>query len=554
MGDVARFSSSRTGTLALLAAFGAFTVAPSSAHARGLLSPLAGRFVQTSAEEVATTFGSSQTTTWTRLEVSSGGFVWLVPMAPGARADFASDAWLAALDASSAARVTPPTAPAPCNALGGAEVETTVAHGTRLSPSDARLLFGDADLASYGSDLDLDAETQAAAHAVFVSGSSLLALRFAPATGPVRTPTIRITTPSAEGGVVGTTVGTGVHSMFTTVYAIGPGPAAFGGPPVVLGAGALPEITWGALGSNYPTIRFNALLGAGAGRFLVESASHRGLYVTRPDQALQIPSVAESYFGRDACNTQAQSLTTSSARVSRTCAPGSLGWFGELLCDETVQPGETNAHTLRCGGDDYALALSGTAPSALSVTRAVTTGDSAAEIVLGGSESSTVIPSFEYDLACRNAGAAPGSVGGYGGASAGTGGGSGDLGSGSSDPSVGVGVIVDPGPSDACSGDTSSDSSSSSDSCDGTSTDSSDSSSSDSCSSDSGSSSGDGCSGDSGGGGGDACAGGGGGGGGGDCSAARRGHGKKSPFSRLVFVAVAALLVWRRRSRPSQTS
>lgn len=518
------------------------TAAANGASARGLLSPVKDTRVQVSAEEFATTFGSDVTTSWTRLEASSGGFVWLLPLPSGARADFASDAWFAALDSASAARVVAPPVPAPCNALGSPEVATTTAHGSRLAPSDARILFSDADLAAYGADLELDGETTTAAHAAFASGSVLLALRFDAAQGPVRTPTIRVTWPNAADGSTGTTVGAGVHPAFTTVYGIGPGPAAFGGAPVVLGAQAPVEITWGALGSDYPTVRWNALVGAGEGRFLVESATHRGLFVAHPDQGLLVPSVAESYFGVDACGTAAKTLTTSSARVSRTCPTGALAWFGDTTCDETVRAGETDAHDLRCGGDDFALALANATPAALAVTRAVTTGDVAAPVVMGGTEQSTVVASTGFDLACRTAGAGPGSVGGFGGANAGAGGGGGTGGTDSTDPGVDVGVAVDSS-GDSCGG--SSSDGSSGDSCDSSSGDSS---SSDGCSGDSGGGSGgDSCSGS--GGGGDAGGGCSGGGGGGDCSAARHAHGKRSPFSRVALGAVALLFVWRRRSR-----
>jgi hypothetical protein len=338
------------------------------------------------------------------------------------------------------------------------------------------------------------------------------------------------------------------------VYGIGPGPAAFGGAPVLLGGPVPPEITWGARGSDYATVRWNALVGAGDGRFLIESASHRGLFVARPDQGLSIPSVAASYFGADSCSQLAPQLVTSSARVSRTCAAGTLAWFGGSSCDEGVHAGETDAHTLRCGGDDFALALSDATPAALAVTRAVTTGDTRANVVVSGLEQSAVIASTEYDLACRTAGESAGSVGGFGGANAGAAGGGGSGDSGSTDPvgpAVNVGVMVDTsgdgcggGPSDGSDSDGSD---SSGDSC-GSSGDGSDSSG-DSCGSDTSSSGGDGCSGDTGGGGGgEGCSGGGGGSaGGGDCSAARRGHGKKSPVSRVALGAVALLFLLRRR-------
>ncbi len=538
--------SARAG--AALLAIASFTVGADRAEARGLLSPLKDTRVQVTGEEVATTFGADQTTSWTRLDASSGGFVWLIPLPPGARADLGSDAWLGALDVAYAARIVPPAAPAPCNALGTAEVSTTAAHGARLSPSDARILFGDADLATYGSDLELDGETITAAHSAFLAGSALLALRFGATQGPVRTPTVRVTWPSAANGSPSTSVGAGVHPSFSTVYAIGPGPAAFGGAPVLLGAVAPPEITWGARGSNYPTVRWNALVGVGEGRFLIESASHRGLFVARADQSLTIPSVAGSYFGPDTCGLASQLLAASNARVSHTCAAGALAWFGGASCDEGVLAGETDAHTLRCGGDDFALALSNATPAALAVTRAVTTGDSTANVVLGGAEQSTVVASLEYDLACRTAGETAGSAGGFGGANVGAGssGGGGDFGSSDYvDPSADVGVAVDTS-GDSC--DSSSSSSSDSSSSDGCGS-SSDSSGSDGCSGDSGGGGGDGCSGGGGGGGADGCSGGGGGGGGGDCSAARRGHGKKSPVSRVALGAVALLLVWRRRGR-----
>ncbi len=541
LGGVNRFTRSSARACAALLAVASFTVGADRAEARGLLSPLKDTRVQVTGEEVATTFGADHTTSWTRLDASSGGFVWLIPLPPGARADLGSDAWLAALDVAYATRIVPPVAPAPCNALAGAEVSTTAAHGARLSPSDARILFGDADLATYGADLELDGETTTAAHSAFLAGAALLALRFGPTQGPVRTPTVRVSWPSAANGSPSTSVGAGVHPSFSTVYAIGPGPAAFGGAPVLLGAVAPPEITWGARGSNYPTVRWNALVGAGEGRFLIESASHRGLFVARTDESLTIPSVAGSYFGPDTCSLASQLLVTSNARMSHTCAAGALAWFGGASCDEGVLPGESDAHTLRCGGDDFALALSNATPATLAVTRAVTTGDSAANVVLGGLEQSTVVASLEYDLACRTAGESPGSVGGFGGATVGSSGGGGDFGSSDSvDPSADVGVAVDTS-GDSCDSSSSGSDSSSSDSCDS----SSDSSSGDGCGGDSGGG-GDGCSG-GGGGGGEGCSGG--GGGGGDCSAARRGHGRKNPVSRVALGAVALLLVWRRRSR-----
>jgi hypothetical protein len=515
------------------------------ARADLLLSP-ATNGTQVLHEEVATTFGAPRVTRWSRLSIATthGRFAWLVQLTGPSRIDLAGEAWLSSLESASAARVVPPITSAPCDAPLTPEVARWAIAGDLAYPADARIIGSDAALSDYATavSLDLSDATAASAHATFAEGGAFVALFFDTGTGTLRTPTVRVS------GTGGPAVGLGLGAGYTTSYAIGPAPAAFGGAPIVLDASA---ISWGGFGSNYEPVRLQSLILAGPGRFLVESA-RPSLFMTSLDDVVSVPSVASRYFGASDCAGAAESIDGEGLPVSTTCAAGALATVGLDACDESVGSAQLDAHTLRCGGDDFALALSGAVPSYTFLTRALAYGDRDTGIAhaLGGK--TTVMRASRYDAQCIAVGE---QSGGGGGALGGGGGG------GNSGGSVDVSGAVD-------LGDTSTDAEASSgDGCGSSSDSSSDSSSSgssDGCGgsgSDTSSGGGDSCGGDSGGGG-DACAGGGGDlGGGGDCSVAhrdarahgRRGHGKRpSPVSRVVMSAALIALFIRRRMRVNE--
>jgi hypothetical protein len=504
-------------------------------------------------EEVATTFGAPRVTRWSRLSVATthGRFAWLVEVTGPSRVDLAGEAWLSSLETASAARVVPPFGAAPCDASLTPEIARWPIAGTLAYPADARILGNDAALSDYSKTLGLDAsDATATAHSTFSEGGAFVALFFDAGIGTARTPTVRVS------GTGGPAIGLGLGAGHTTSYAIGPAPAAFSGAPVLVDANAL---TWGAYGSNYEAVRLQSIIVGGPGNFLVESA-RPSLFMTTIDDAVSVPSVASNYFGADACGFAAESLDDEPVTVSTTCAAGALATVGFDACDESVSAAEVDAHALRCGGDDFALALSGAIPSHMFLTRALSYGDRDATIAHASHGTTTEVRAARWDSSCVAVGIDHGSAGGGGGGGGGSWGGGGNAGGG-----VDVTGEIDlgaPGPDaeadpsgDSCDGssaDSSSDTSSDTGSSDGC----------DSSSSDTSSSGGDGCSGDSGGGGGDGCSGGGGdlGGGGGDCSVARRGarahgrgHGRRSsPVSRVVLGAAMVLLFWRRRSRVSE--
>jgi len=226
---------------------------------------------------------------------SATEFAWVVPVRPGALLELSPDAWLGALEASTAPRVVPPDTTPPCGFSGGAEVEgsftptATTAPGAVVVAADRPTL--DATLASWG--LSLTPELSPAIDAVIASGSDLVAMLFTDASGTVVTRTLRVVDDQPVGVPLSLLTG-GANGVQVTAFALSGSSIAFGTQPDLTVDPT--AILWQSDGtSTYASAR-DALLEANPGRWLLETSgtSLVSTPTTLPDGAT-VPSLESAY-------------------------------------------------------------------------------------------------------------------------------------------------------------------------------------------------------------------------------------------------------------------
>jgi hypothetical protein len=502
-----------------------------------------------------------------------------VPVLPGARIDLASDAWLDALDAATVPVVKSPKSTTECTLSSEPQLLSPVTSPASRRPLQALVALDEPSLASFvsASGFSIPDSLATALGEVFSSGSAVLALVYA--AGPLPVHTLRVvddgpaTLPfSLSASIAG--------DAAVTAFAIAADARQAGSSPMTVDPA---DIVWLADGtSSYETVIDSLIAGASGNKWLTQSAEPTAFFEQTPiESGLTLPAALDDYFllasaygdtsaDPASCSAASDGAHGSSSSYAAACPSGALAIVPGASPCVLSPPDATSISGLVCGAAvDAALAVGNLFPASVWLTRieGVVTVTSAADVPLEDSGTAldpVVLTAGSYGPGCGagDSGAPEGGAwssegaqgeGGLGGAE---GGGSGDPFSGSS--SGGEGGIasslgdVASAASDGCDSSSSSSSSSSTegDSTGGCGGDPSSSDSSGGCGGDTSStdSSGGSCDGGSGGGDSGGCSG---GGGSSDCSTAKHGRRARSPLSRTILVAAAALGLARRLRRPA---
>jgi hypothetical protein len=493
-----------------------------------------------------------------RVQGTPTRFAWVLPVHAGAYVDLASDAWLESLEAASAPRVIPPDPTPKCGLSAVPETDGDSSHHATVAPDAVEIAADrpslDATLAAHG--LALTSDLSPGIDAAAAAGARFVVLEFAGAPD-VRTRAVRIVDDSPpavslsllRGASTGTTV---------TAYAVEAGSARIGyAGPLVLDPAFL---RWGAGGTSTYAAATEAMLLGSPGSWLVDTTAHDAVFGSVPVQGgSPVPALDDSYYARAAayadatdspaaCTSAATAASAGASPVALACPAGATARVDvTTACTETVGAGEVDPSVFRCGGisDDLALALSGLAPNQVWITRSRTVlsadvagDDATVGVDTGATALGPVLAATGYDTTCSSPATGGGSSGAPSGSSSGSN--SNDPNAGPSANDLGNAAAGAAAASSGCGGDTSSDScggdtsqtsdgtdSSSSSSCGGdTTSSSSSSSSSDSCGGDTSSSSSSS-----------------------SCTTAARTQRSRTPASRALLIAVAALAFVRRARR-----
>jgi hypothetical protein len=402
--------------LALLALVASIT---SDARAQEVWLPSTG--VSPLEQRVVVAVGPDRVTTWSslRFDAAAGPVGMVVPVASGASLDWASDAWIEALEVATAPRIFPPdgtsaTCPGEEEPLSAFQVEGQTAHSITLVPLEAMILDDVPTVAVwadlYGLVLPPAVEAQLGA----LTGHHFAVMRYDAPPGFSVTPTLRVTTPGATPAMPLALTRASGQSLLATTWTFGAGRAAFvGATEATVNADGL---AWNAAQgtSTYRELRELTLLALGAGGVIVEAAGHEPLAksVSIADGTASIDAVVTTYASRAAAYGDASgdpaacALAMASALagvlpVADVCPRGELAVVGPSVpCTETVGAGEADPEKLRCGpeADDLALALSGLQPANAWVTRTallIADGKSGTTFPLGFPGGAAVTPLVE---------------------------------------------------------------------------------------------------------------------------------------------------------------
>ncbi len=563
---------------------GAFAVVlslPNRASAMGAVVGPPDSAVGISNVRVAVASAPGRTTRWAQISVSpaASGFVWLVPVLPGALVDLASDAWLDALDAATAPVVLPPVAAEDCNVALAPQAIAPATSPSSQAPASALIALDLTTLTANLTGLGLvvpDALTEALA-AAFSNGMAVIALQYAGGGLPVHTLRVVDDGPAT----LPFSLGAGSEAPATaTAFVVASGAEQAGADPLALDPAL---VLWHDDGtSNYATEVGRILGNAEGAAWLTESAAP-GVFFEPTTIApgygpsVALPAVLDAYYALanvygdttldpSTCAAAADATESDTSSYAAACPPGAVAVVPGMSPCAPVASDGASPLPLVCGPSaiDGALAVARLTPSSLWVTRIVgtITPAGASDVPLlpaGTTPKSPFANAGGYASPCDADGSAPsesvdvppfdGDGGGYdddagtygddGGAVNGSGGASGDDGSGA----VSVGQLVtaaqDPASSGdddsgSCDGDSSSSGDDGSNGCSG-STSSNDDSEGCSSHSDTSDDAGDGCANGT--------------GSSSDCSTSRHGRRGKSPVSRGVMVGAVALGIARRFRR-----
>lgn len=371
----------------LLSILAATVVIAARSHPAFAAGAVVGRGEQApvvSGARMAVALTPGRTTRWMQVTVSGnqGGFLWLVPVAPGARVDRASDAWLDALDDATAPTILPPSAQPPCDAgvsveqLGRAPAPPSspvVGSGVALDPATLAAL-----VAAGGGALSV---AQAAAFApVFQAGLDVVVLDFDATTSVAVTHTVQI----VEGVPRSLDLpATGGGALYTeaTVFVLASGRADIGPVPLTLDPAA---ILWGADGrSTYASRRTAALDAASGEAWLTDNAMADRLFASlQTPGAPDLPGVLHRYFELAAvagdtsldpasCDAVAATLSGDDGPLAALCPSGQLATApGASPCfAAAADAGTAAALTCGPGATDAAFALAGLSPGVVWLTR-----------------------------------------------------------------------------------------------------------------------------------------------------------------------------------------
>jgi hypothetical protein len=383
-------------TLSRLAALPSVSVAllagillPQSAAAMGAVFGKDGEQVALATSRIAVAESAARTALWAQVSVTgaSGGFLWVLPVRPGARVDLGSDAWLDALDAATSPVILPGPASLACDAGGAPERVPPVVSAATAKPSASSIFADPESLAAFAgeSGYALPEASAGPLASVFSSGGLVFAATFDSAALP--THTLRVVE-SAEAalpfalGAAMPTVDARVTAFVLAAESASAGPSPLTLDPV--------SVVWTGGGtSTYVDARDALVESYGGTRWLTESSLPDLLFDgVSVAQSAPLPAVLADYFslaGAYGDTKNDPSVCASAAYATRTlttpyavlCPAGTLavapGGASPCTTDDAGDgsDGETAIEPLVCGGtsDDAAIAVAALAPSDIWLTR-----------------------------------------------------------------------------------------------------------------------------------------------------------------------------------------
>ena len=414
---------SRSARWCALAAGAAALASAAPAGAFGFLSGAGHTPVE---QRVAFAAGPDRSTLWAslRLEAVAGPVAMIVPAPPGSSLDWSSPAWLEALEVATAPRILPPagvSATCPGDPPGDpCETPGDLGHVAPLFPVEVAVLADATAVEAWAAQSGLVVPAALAASLAAFPDQRFVAARFNAPAGPAMTPTLRVVSPTVS-ALPFVLTRAGASELLLTTWLVGPARGHVDGAPAATVDPADLTFDAAAGASDYLFQRRAALLSAGAGAELVESASHESLFQSVPlaGGTASVDGVLESYFERAAsygdgladsatCIAAAAAALGSASPVAPSCARADLGVVdGTDTCVESVGAGETDPDELRCGSgaDDLAVALSGLSPAGAWLTRVTQRLPAAAAGTLesvsfaSGAAVSPVVTATSVDLA-----------------------------------------------------------------------------------------------------------------------------------------------------------
>jgi hypothetical protein len=364
--------------------------------------------------------GPERTTRWLEVSVAGAdeGFLWLVPVAPGARVDTTSHAWLDALDAATRPTMLPPSAPSTCGAAVG-PVQVTIPSPREFVSPVAVGVAGDVPTLSAmvaRSGRDLSAEDLAPWGPVLEAGLDVLVVWYERGHPDATTESLRIVESSETTLDLPSTASPHLYTA-ATMFLLAGGPVQAGPVALTVDPGS---VLWGLDNqTNYAELRQNALESAAGTAWLTDSAMPNRLFqpvTVEGDVAL--PPLLERYFslaertapGSVAQCSEAASMTGSlGGSVAPLCPPGALAVVaGPSVCPPSLlASGAVSPLPFACGeAVDAAYALAGLVASDAWLTRAtgvlVPTGAGGTAVNVGnaGDILSAVIVASGYEAPC----------------------------------------------------------------------------------------------------------------------------------------------------------
>lgn len=352
--------------------------------AGGLASDVAGSVAPVEAK-IAFAIARGRTTRWVSLRVRGEASLaaWILPVKAGAQVDFASDAWLEALEDATAPRVLPPPDALPCGVMPqGPEVHGDTSHHVNRRPADIALLADAAEARAYADALGVTIPASMTSRLASLSaeGYRFVVASYVSLADGDRLAGLRIVD-DAPPALPLLLTRAGSEAVKLTAFVIGEGRAAFGtGASLDLDPASL---VWKANGrSTYAEARDSLLEAAPRGSFFIESAGHDLVFAAMavPKSLRPIPSLVGAYLSRAAaygeatdaaaCVGSISALANRLERVALACAEGAL--VSDEECVESPRFGEIAPRALRCGeADELALAFSGLRPADVVLTRAI---------------------------------------------------------------------------------------------------------------------------------------------------------------------------------------
>ncbi len=406
---------------------------PDEARAMGLVVGKGGEHAVLSTARVAVATSAARTTWWGQVTVggASTGFVWIVPVQPGARIDLASDAWLDALDAATSPVVLAPPAATSCNAHVPPDRVPPARTSASTKPAGSGIFADLPTLIRFVEDAGyaIPESFTPALGAALTSGSLLAAstydasalpthtLRFVEE-APVSLPfaLTSLVAPSAFGDAGGDAAGLEVN---VTAFIVAGAAASAGAAPLTVDPGS---VLWRSDGTSTYVDARDALIESWNGaRWLTESALPDLLF----DGALvpgstALPAVVAQYFTfagayGDAsgvpwdCTAAAYAAHGSSTPYAVSCTAGALGIApgGISPCAELGDGVPTPVDPLLCGGsaDDAAIAVAALTPADTWVSRldGIVTAGSGSDVpiaVAAATPSSPVLTASNTGASC----------------------------------------------------------------------------------------------------------------------------------------------------------